>query len=58
MLHGTSYWKATIHIYHHKKVSKILKIECIYSGLPRNAKSHFGCLGPLEVKIFLPIVSM
>jgi hypothetical protein len=32
-----------------QKVSKITKIECIHSGLPRNAKSHFGCLGPLGV---------
>jgi hypothetical protein len=33
-----------------QKVSKITKIECIHSGLPSNAKSHFGCLGPLGVK--------
>ena len=29
------------------KVSKFPKIECIHSGLPRNAKSHFGYLVPL-----------
>jgi hypothetical protein len=34
-----------------KKVSKIPKIECIHSLLPKNAKSHFGCFGPLGVKI-------
>jgi hypothetical protein len=33
-----------------QKVSKIPKIECIHSGLPKNAKSHFGYLGPLGVK--------
>jgi hypothetical protein len=33
-----------------KKVSKIPKIECIHSGLPKTAKSHFGCFGPLGVK--------
>jgi hypothetical protein len=32
-----------------QKVSKIPKIECIHSGLPKNAKSHFGCLGRLGV---------
>jgi hypothetical protein len=30
--------------------AKISKIECIHSGLPKTAKSHFGCLGPLRVK--------
>jgi hypothetical protein len=30
-----------------QKVSKIPKIECIHSGLPKNAKSHFGYLVPL-----------
>jgi hypothetical protein len=34
-----------------KKVSKIPKIECIHSGLPKTAKSHFGRLGPLGVNI-------
>jgi hypothetical protein len=32
-----------------QKVSKIPKIECIHSRLPKNAKSHFGRLGPLGV---------
>jgi hypothetical protein len=32
-----------------QKVSKISKIECIHSGLPKNVKSLFGCLGPLGV---------
>jgi hypothetical protein len=27
-----------------------LKIDFFYSSLPKNAKSHFGCLGPLGVK--------
>jgi hypothetical protein len=49
MLHGVAHWKATIHIYKKKEVSKIPKIECIYSGLPKTAKSHFGRLGPLGV---------
>jgi hypothetical protein len=52
MLHGMSHWKATIHIYHHKSF-KILKIECIHSGLSKNTKSHFGCLGPLGVKAII-----
>jgi hypothetical protein len=49
MLHGAAHWKATIHIYKEKKVSKIPKIDCIHSGLPRTTKSHFGRLGPLGV---------
>jgi hypothetical protein len=48
-LHGMAHWKATIHIYHHKKVSKIPKIVYIHNRLPKNAKSHFGRLGPLGV---------
>jgi hypothetical protein len=32
-----------------QKIPKIPKIECIHSGLSRNAKSHFGCLGPLGI---------
>jgi hypothetical protein len=47
-LHGAAHWKATIHIYKQKN-SKIPKIECIHSGLPKTAKSHFGCLGLLGV---------
>jgi hypothetical protein len=30
---------------------KIPKIYCIHSTLPKNAKSHFGSLGPLRIKI-------
>jgi hypothetical protein len=48
MLHGAAYWKATIHITTSKSF-KIPKIECIHSGLPKTAKSHFGRLGPLGV---------
>jgi hypothetical protein len=33
-----------------QKVSKNPKIYCIHSSLPKNAKSHFGFLGPLGVK--------
>jgi hypothetical protein len=47
-------WSGSLESYHPylqaKKVSKIQKIECIHSGLPKIAKSHFGCLGPLGVK--------
>jgi hypothetical protein len=50
MLHGAAHWKATIHIYKQKSF-KIPKIECIHIGLPKTAKSHFGRLGPLGVKI-------
>jgi hypothetical protein len=49
MLHGAAHWKATIHIFKQKKFQKFQKIECIHSGLPKTAKSHFGCLGPLGV---------
>jgi hypothetical protein len=34
---------------HPHKVSKNPKIYCIYNSLPKNAKSCFGSLGPLEV---------
>jgi hypothetical protein len=48
-------WSGSLESYHPylqaKKVSKIPKIECIHSGLPKTAKSHFGHLGPLGVKI-------
>jgi hypothetical protein len=47
-------WSGSLESYHpylqEKKVSKIPKIECIHSGLPKTAKSHFGRLGPLGVK--------
>jgi hypothetical protein len=33
-----------------QKVSRILKIECTHSSLPRNAKSRFGSHCPLGVK--------
>jgi hypothetical protein len=32
------------------KVSKIPKIECTHGGLPKTAKSHFGCFRTLGVK--------
>jgi hypothetical protein len=48
-------WSGSLESYHPylqpQKVSKIPKIECILSGLPKTAKSHFGHLGPLGVKI-------
>jgi hypothetical protein len=44
-------WNGSLESYHPylppQKVSKIPKIECIYSRLPKNTKSHFGHLGPL-----------
>jgi hypothetical protein len=47
-------WNGSLESYHPylapQKVSKIPKIECIQSRLPKNAKSHFGRLGPLGVK--------
>jgi hypothetical protein len=47
-------WSGSLESYHPylqaKKVSKIPKIEYIHNGLPKTAKSHFGCLGPLGVK--------
>jgi hypothetical protein len=33
-----------------QKVSKNPKIYCIRTSLSKNAKSHFGSLGPLGVK--------
>jgi hypothetical protein len=46
-------WSGSLESYHPylqaKKVSKIPKIECIHSGLPKTAKSHFGRLGPLGI---------
>jgi hypothetical protein len=48
-------WNGSLKSYHPylppRKVSKIPKIECIYSRLPKNANSHFGRLGPLGVKL-------
>jgi hypothetical protein len=48
-------WSSSLESYHPylqaKKVSKIPKIECIHSGLPKTTKSHFGRLGPLGVKV-------
>jgi hypothetical protein len=35
-----------------QKLSKNPKIYCIHSSLPKDAKSHFGSLGPLGVNIF------
>jgi hypothetical protein len=47
-------WSGSMESYHPylqaKKVSNFPKIECIHSGLPKTAKSHFGRLGPLGVK--------
>jgi hypothetical protein len=47
-------WNGSLESYHPyllpQKVSKIQKIEYIHSRLPKNAKSHFGRLGPLGVK--------
>jgi hypothetical protein len=40
------------HPYLPQKVSKIPKIEWIHSRLPKNAKNHFGRLGPLGVSPF------
>jgi hypothetical protein len=46
-------WNGSLESYHPypppQKVSKIPKIECIHNRLPKNAKSHFGRLGPLGV---------
>jgi hypothetical protein len=48
-------WNGSFESYHPylppQKVSKITKIECIHSRLPKNTKSHFGRLGPLGVKM-------
>jgi hypothetical protein len=50
MLHGMAHWKATIHIYYHKKFQKVSKIECIHNSLPKTETGHFGPLYPLGVK--------
>jgi hypothetical protein len=39
-----------------QKNPKNPKIYCIYSSLPKNAKSHFGYLSPLGVKQCLSFV--
>ena len=36
---------------HPQKVSKNSKTYCIHSNLPKNEKSHFGSLSPLEVNL-------
>jgi hypothetical protein len=36
------YWKATIHIYSLKKVSKNPKNYYIHSSLPKDTNTHFG----------------
>jgi hypothetical protein len=50
-------WNGSLESYHPylppQKVSKISKIECIHSRLPKNSKRHFGRLGPLGVKWIL-----
>jgi hypothetical protein len=50
-------WSGSLESYHPylqaKKVSNIPKIECIHSGLPKTAKSHFGRLGPLGFNTIL-----
>jgi hypothetical protein len=38
--------------YHPQKVSKNPKVYCIHNNLPKNAKNHFGSLGPLGVNLF------
>jgi hypothetical protein len=47
-------WSGSLESYHPylqvQKVSKIPKIECTHGGLPKIAKSHFGCLRTLGVK--------
>jgi hypothetical protein len=30
---------------------------CVHSNLPKNAKSHFGSLGPLEVNVLRKMAS-
>jgi hypothetical protein len=54
-------WNGSLESYHPnlppERVSKIPKIECIYSRLLKNAKSHFGHLDPLGVNfsfLFFP----
>jgi hypothetical protein len=48
-------WSGSLESYHPylqvQKVSKIPKIECTHGGLPKTAKSHFGCLRTLGVKV-------
>jgi hypothetical protein len=48
-------WSGSLESYHPylqvQKVSKIPKIECTHGGLPKTAKSHFGCLRTLGVKM-------
>jgi hypothetical protein len=47
-------WSGSLESYHPylqvQKFPKFPKIECTHGGLPRTAKSHFGCLRTLVVK--------
>jgi hypothetical protein len=42
MLHATTCWKATIHIYSLKKIRKIQKFIAFIVAYPRTQKTHFG----------------
>jgi hypothetical protein len=49
-------WRVLLESYHPclwlQKVSKNPQMFCIFSNLSKNAKSHFGFLGPLGVNAF------
>jgi hypothetical protein len=51
-------WNVSLESYHPylppQKVSKNLQTHCIHSTLPKNAKSHFGCLLPLYKLVKFP----
>jgi hypothetical protein len=48
-------WSISLESYHPylqpQKVSKYPQTYCVHNILPKSAKSHFGCLRPLGVKV-------
>jgi hypothetical protein len=46
-----AHWKATIHIYSHKRFKKNPQINFIYNTMPKNTKWHSGGLGLLWINL-------
>jgi hypothetical protein len=50
-------WNVSLESYHpylqSPQVSNTPQTQCIQSSLPKSAKSRFGCLGCLGVKVFV-----
>jgi hypothetical protein len=54
-LNPNATWSISLESYHPylqpQTVSKNPQTHCIHSTLPKNTKAHFGCLGPLGIKL-------